>query len=606
MSYYLRTIGAARRFSATPELGTPETYGSAVTSAGFEHHWIPPSAGSTINDVLGGKNGTITSGVTGINGLLTEGGFSIGVKGVPTPGRVNITDLLVGATAMTVGGHVQLDQLPAADLKYTFYAMGNEVAVELLDTGAVRYYRRDSGGTAIIYVGTSGNQVPIGTTFRWDYICSAAGAQEFRVNGVVVQATGGTPPASWPALPAGNSTFGVWSNGTLSPLRGLLGDHQAAASVIDSADLVALAAFNRDVVWLSDANFGSIEPSTDGSFDPAPYMHPIAGTTVAVDSQPGAPTNATITADGPLFDYSSTAATGADSFTGHAIKAGVPSRVATLGFAVEAVTGGEDPRDAFWLAQGYTVAWQSTPDESDVGQPAMDYFTTKWNNGQSLHGTSGTSGFTIAHAPDGSPSIKTFIDEADSSQKAVIGMQFGSAGPEVDLVVSIEWWNPSVGGQQANGTAGTYVGLGHFWGARPGVNTYPAGSNNRDDSWSIRGPLNGARNDWFLYVYPSRVAGGDESGTSFASTPPSTFIPTTNRWQKLEIQTIQNKPASLSNGILRLYIDGVLAREVTGYRLRLFDDCRPRGYGIMVKHNGTPPADETYYHRRCKMYTKPS
>lgn len=604
MSYYLRTIGAARRFSATPELGTPETYGAAVTSAGFEHHWIPPASGSTINDVLGGINGTITSGVTGIDGLLTEASFSIGVKNSLTPGRINLTDLLVGATALTIGGHVQLDQLPDAGLKYTLYALGNAISVEVLNTGAVRYYR-DNGTDPVVYVGNAGGQVPIAQTFRWDYICSAAGTQELRINGVVVPATldgnFGTPTGSWPGLPTGASTFGLWNNNATNPMRGLIGNHQAAATVIDSASLVALAAFNQDVVWLSDADFGSIEPSTAGSFDPAPYMHPITGTTVAVDSQPGSPTNATITADGAQFDYSSTAATGDDSFTGHAIHAGGPSRVATLGFAVETAAA-EDPRDAFWLGQGYSIAWQSTPDASDVGVDAMTYFSTKWNNGQGLQNTSGSSGFTIALAPDGSPSIKTVIAADDSSQKAVIGRHFGPAGPEVELVVSIEWWNPSVGGQQANGTAGSYVGLGHFWGARDNVFHYPAGSVNYDDSWSFRAPCNGIRNDFFIYGYVWSTTG---SGDVWASQPASTFVPTTDRWQKLELQIIQNDVGS-SNGIYRLYIDGVMAREATGVSSRIYADCRPRGYGIMIKHNGTPLAQETYYHRRCKMYTKPS
>jgi hypothetical protein len=61
---------------------------------------------------------------------------------------------------------------------------------------------------------------------------------------------------------------------------------------------------------------------------------------------------------------------------------------------------------------------------------------------------------------------------------------------------------------------------------------------------------------------------------------------------------------SASNGRLGVYINGVLAIDWGGLRLRTIADVKPRGMGFFLQHNGLITASETSYWRNWKIYTK--
>ena len=176
-------------------------------------------------------------------------------------------------------------------------------------------------------------------------------------------------------------------------------------------------------------------------------------------------------------------------------------------------------------------------------------------------------------------------------------MQFGDEGPEKTTLWSLKWYNPCNGSQIQNKKSGTYVGFGHVWGAIKGSTRSPGGSRSEVGAWSIRVPL-GVSNTFFTYAYiPDRPKA---SGQSWASN----ISPVCDKWMLTELEIIQNKPASSKNGILRFYIDKVLAREIKGIRIRDFDTVKPRGFGFFVRHNAGAPEDETFYFKDWKIYTK--
>lgn len=262
----------------------------------------------------------------------------------------------------------------------------------------------------------------------------------------------------------------------------------------------------------------------------------------------------------------------------------------------------DDPfgRDQFWLGQGYKRVFYASPQPSDVGGSARQWFENVWSNGQPLAqyyvAPDGVAP-EITRAPDGSPCIKGVIPQGVDTSIRIRGDQLGSSSNTARAVFSMEWYRPSVGGQAPNGVSGTYIGMGHLWGSSGQAGAVPAGGVTRTDSWSVRLALD-KDNDYFTWVYANGQLGAAYKATSGA------FRPGTERWELLEVECGMNDPHTTANGVLRWFIDGVLGFESTTFDWSAEAGILPRGHGIALRHNGGAPANETYYWRSWKIYTK--
>lgn len=262
--------------------------------------------------------------------------------------------------------------------------------------------------------------------------------------------------------------------------------------------------------------------------------------------------------------------------------------------------GDQTERDRYWADQGYELFWVGTPSESDVGTSVESFFREKWAGDYPLRGykedrTAGT--VSIAAAPDGSPSLKGVINQGENDLILhVYGNQFGPQGPEKTLVASMEWFNPCEGGQKGNGRNGTYIGFGHVWGSADGVNSVPGGGSSAAEAWSYRLALT-TSNYFAGYAYTP-----DRSGSSGKSIF-TKKQPVCGRWQTLETEITQNDIGS-RNGSIRIFVDGELAAEERNTQTRLLPTVRPKGHGVLIKHNAGAPNQETYYLRNWKLYVK--
>jgi len=177
------------------------------------------------------------------------------------------------------------------------------------------------------------------------------------------------------------------------------------------------------------------------------------------------------------------------------------------------------------------------------------------------------------------------------------GKQFGDKGTDKNIVFSGEWYTPCVGGNNRNGRSGTYIGFGHHWGSADNVQHAPGGGTNYDDAWTLRGILT-TDNRYSIYAYiPDK---NNKYGIKFHTN----VSPRCDQWELIEMEVIQNTPVSAENGSVRMYINGSLEAEGKNIRIRAQETVKPKGYGIYIGHIGNADADEAYYLRNWKMYTR--
>ncbi len=257
-------------------------------------------------------------------------------------------------------------------------------------------------------------------------------------------------------------------------------------------------------------------------------------------------------------------------------------------------------RDQFWANKGYRKQWSATPSQNDMGKDPETFFRGEWSGGSNLvfyNVSKHKNALALSSAPDGSPSVKSYLPKGQTFGANIKGMQLGSQGPEAQSVWSMQWYNPCVGGQKVNNRSGTYIGFGHIWGAKDGSTRSPGGSKNLDDAWSVRVPL-AKSNSYFVYAYkPDKDRA---SGESYVSP----IKPKCDKWTQIELEIIQNNPASKFNGQFNLYIDGQLVREVKNIRTRQVNGVKPRGFGFFVQHNSQAPQNETFYFKDWNIYLK--
>lgn len=260
----------------------------------------------------------------------------------------------------------------------------------------------------------------------------------------------------------------------------------------------------------------------------------------------------------------------------------------------------DDPfdRDAFWTAAGYSRYWYASPRIEDAGTPAQTWFETIWANGRDLiqYFVEGDGVEPeIVLGPNGWPCIKGVIPAGVDTSFQLRGDQIGSLLGATSVVFAAEWYRPSVGGQQTNGS-GTYIGMGYLWGSNGGT-LIPAGGTARDDAWSLRLALD-PENDYMAWTYAN-----GQPGAAYKAAP-GAFRPGTDRWELLEVECGMNDPHTTANGVLRWFVDGVLGFESTTFDWSAEAGILPRGHGLALRHNGGAPADETYYWRNWKIYVK--
>jgi len=257
-------------------------------------------------------------------------------------------------------------------------------------------------------------------------------------------------------------------------------------------------------------------------------------------------------------------------------------------------------RDTYWQKNGYDLVWSNTPSSRDIGTSVEQYLRSDaWSGGQPLakYTTQSQTEISIATAPDGSPSLKSLIRKGDNFSMIARGKQFGDKGTDKNIVFSGEWYTPCVGGNNRNGRSGTYIGFGHHWGSADNVQHAPGGGTNYDDAWTLRGILT-TDNRYSIYAYiPDK---NNKYGIKFHTN----VSPRCDQWELIEMEVIQNTPVSAENGSVRMYINGSLEAEGKNIRIRAQETVKPKGYGIYIGHIGNADADEAYYLRNWKMYTR--
>jgi hypothetical protein len=137
-----------------------------------------------------------------------------------------------------------------------------------------------------------------------------------------------------------------------------------------------------------------------------------------------------------------------------------------------AVAQAVDARDAFWKSKGYSLFWRGTPSTADIGTDVKAHFREAWRADSRSFFTYGldrsAGSLAIARAPDGSPSLEGLIKRGAYRLGHINGNQFGPKGPEKQIVASLEFYNPTLGGQKPNFRSGTYIGFG-VWGSADNV-----------------------------------------------------------------------------------------------------------------------------------------
>ncbi len=250
-----------------------------------------------------------------------------------------------------------------------------------------------------------------------------------------------------------------------------------------------------------------------------------------------------------------------------------------------------------WTNQGYTLFFSSTPNESDIGNDPKNYFQSKWSNGYSLLRYIAKDNLKITKAPDGSPAAHISYKPGEFQTAAsIVGNQFGPKGPEAQVVYSLETYFECIDGK--NPKLYQYMGHGHHWASEDNVNAMPGGSNNREDSWSLRVPISKS-GYYFTYAYiPDKQV---TYGRSFIAIEPK---PTCGRWEKMEVEIIQNTPVTKKNGIIRMYLNEKLIMEAKNLQIRTKPTVRPKGLGYFVQQQNQNSKDLNIYTKNWKIYTK--
>jgi hypothetical protein len=259
-----------------------------------------------------------------------------------------------------------------------------------------------------------------------------------------------------------------------------------------------------------------------------------------------------------------------------------------------------DTRAAFWAGQGYSEEWGAQPQSSQIGMNLLDYWLTpEWTNGYRTSRRDGRGDIgEIALAPDGSPAVKVTFPAMVPAQEYYInarGNQLGTTPePGKKTVFSMEMWRPSVDGFLFP----QYTGFGPMWGAAPETDLISGGSLRRDpnEAWTVRVPFYG---NWNYAMYTYLPDQPNLSGVSYGSSASNT----PNQWELVELEVIPNVPASAFNATLRLYINSNLVGQVTGIRIREFDNVWARGMGHMFIRRIWDGNPATIYHRCERIYT---
>jgi len=269
-------------------------------------------------------------------------------------------------------------------------------------------------------------------------------------------------------------------------------------------------------------------------------------------------------------------------------------------------------RDIYWKNEGYDLQWSDTPTKGDYGKTGVQFFEeSHFTNGHNLvlggyqetdYGSQEPSQVSFVEL-DGIAAMRVFVPADDRMAMSVTGHQLPD-NKNKDAVYSYRRLTPCGYGRisPANRRGGLYIGSGLYWGSSTGSIKVPGGSTNYDNSWSVRSPLGAAgfsvASQDILYVYPSRENTNTQPGLVIGGSGPT--IPC-DVWQVIEVEVIQNNPASASNGQINLYIDSIRTVQYTG-QLRSQDDVYPKGFGIFIQLRG--PTDQIIYQSDWKSNRK--
>lgn len=246
-----------------------------------------------------------------------------------------------------------------------------------------------------------------------------------------------------------------------------------------------------------------------------------------------------------------------------------------------------------WLSDGYARRHQVTPTLADVGTSSDAWLKGPW----ALNGpvfVDINNSIDIALAPDGTPALRTTLQPGVTTAANYRGLQLGHGNTDNSVVYSHRVWL-----DWASDLGQNYIGAGHYWGSQQNVNFMPSGGNHRSDSWSVRGIA--GLNNRLLSAYYYKSDGTTPFGQSVSgSTLVSSIL---GRWVTMETQIIQNNPHTASNGIIRIFIDGVMVAEVTNLQLRNDADTFPKGMSFFVSHNNGAQQTEVNYYKDWCIYT---
>jgi hypothetical protein len=277
-------------------------------------------------------------------------------------------------------------------------------------------------------------------------------------------------------------------------------------------------------------------------------------------------------------------------------------------------------RQQFWEGQGFSEVWGSTPTAAQVGNSGASYFNgAEFTNGIPLaryveyaDNPGDNDDGPLGARPEivefqGCPVIQVDVANGERRQFACRGHQLRDQDFD-EVVFYMEFYNASPFLLDGISAGGRYQGRGVWWGGVRPFTDIPAGSNNRNDSWSVRSPY-GANSvggilenkDW-LYVYPARL-GTDTNSGDVRGFPGNTGggpdkIP--DKWQCVETHVKHNVDPNASDGLIQNFVDGQLTSEWAG-RLRWFNNVYPRGFGVFFQLKGV---DALVYIRNFKIFAK--
>lgn len=303
-----------------------------------------------------------------------------------------------------------------------------------------------------------------------------------------------------------------------------------------------------------------------------------------------------------------------------------PHTAGTFTTLAAAVAGDNTPTiidHALITGKGYTLEWSDTPSNDDVGMPLLDYIeTAHWSNGGPLlyKLERASTPNTVAICPlDGSPALRSVIKAGEADGILFQGVQLSDAGIAARgafYTMDIYAPKPAQGGPlhpNSNGVGGLYFGWGpHAW-STPGTRLNPGGGTYYPNAVSFRLPVSPS-NRIYCYSYNERRRLYWEQ--FFIDNPDSTQRPNgqsyqttialndvNDDWVRLGLEVIRNNPAGASNGITRIYINGILRGEWTNVNHFGVGDMRPKGFGLFHQHTTKMvKPEEAVYIKNMALY----